>query len=76
MLNDQRKSEISGRLLKIFLKKAVLRGGVENFDRELGNVAKQIKIPLEELREFLRPLCEAVFEEILKEHFWPKTAQG
>jgi hypothetical protein len=75
-LDENKKSEISGKLLKIFLKKNMLKGDGGDYNRELGNVAKQINVDVDDLRLFLRPIYEQIFDEILDEHFSPKKAQG
>ncbi|TSA44516.1 hypothetical protein D4R51_03740 [bacterium] len=73
-MDEQVKSEISRKLLKLFLRKTMLRDG--DYDRELGNVAKELSVTVDNLKAFLRPFYEEIFNEILDKNFSSKKTQG
>lgn len=60
-MNDARKGEIALAMIKNQRKQEGLQ--LNSMKRQLGNVAKQTGIPLEELMEFERLLAEQLMEE-------------
>ena len=62
-MTKERKGEIALLIWKSYLKKKPI--SFTDLKRELGNVAKEIDVPLNELEEFAREL----FKELLEETF-------
>lgn len=58
----KRQGEIALKLVKYLLRK---RGGTLSQDnmREFGNVAKAIEVPVEELKQFTKPLMQELLDE-------------
>lgn len=62
-MDPKRQGEIALKLVKYFIGRCGLHLAPESI-RELGNVAKNIHIPLDELKAFLKPLAAELVEEI------------
>ena len=62
-MDEKRLGEIALLMVKQQLRKVGLRG--ENFNREMGNAAKDIGIPIEELRGFYETLLPEILGEML-----------
>ena len=62
-MDEKRLGEISLLMVKQQLRKVGLRG--ENFNREMGNAAKDTGIPIEELRCFYETLLPEILGEML-----------
>lgn len=67
-MDPNRRGEIALKLVKYFVARRSLHLAPEAM-RELGNVAKTIDIPLEELKVFLKPIAE----ELVQEFFTAKS---
>ncbi len=63
-MTPQRQGEIALKVLKHILRRRGINLNQEAM-RDLGNVAKKIDVPVEELKEFAKPL----YQEILSECF-------
>jgi FKBP-type peptidyl-prolyl cis-trans isomerase (trigger factor) len=66
MLSEQRKGEIALKLLKHIKKEEGIKLQAERFQREIGNMAKTLDIPKEELKEFARELVEELVADCFK----------
>ena len=62
-MDEKRLGEIALKIVKQQLRKVGLRG--ENFNREMGNAAKDIGIPKDELRSFYESLLPEILGEML-----------
>ncbi len=62
-MDEKRKSEIALILLKYKIAKESI--SLAELKRELGNIAKAIDIPLDELKDFFTILHKELLEEIL-----------
>jgi|GEM_PF-4374745 hypothetical protein len=67
MLTEQKKAEISRKLLKRFLREKL--SGIANLRRDLGNAAKTIDESVDDLQEFVKVIYGEIFEEIMEENF-------
>lgn len=74
MLSEQKKVEISRKLLKHFLREKL--SGMANFRRDLGNAAKTINESVDDLQEFAKEIYSEIFDEIMYENFSSKKAAG
>lgn len=61
-MDEKRKGEIALAVLKYRMSRERIQLGPD-IKREMGNVAKVIRIPLDELKEFGRILVEELLEE-------------
>jgi hypothetical protein len=61
-LTEARKGEIAQRILKYILRK-------KNFDLapEIGQIAKELDIPLAELLQFIKPIAQEDLSDIMEE---------
>ncbi len=62
-MDPKRQGEIALKLVKHLLRK---RGGItlsQDNMREFGNVAKAIEVPVEELKQFAKPLMQELLDE-------------
>ena len=61
-MDDKRQGEIAILMVRHVMRE---RGFAlsESFARELGNIAKAIEVPVEELREFVKPLMQELLDE-------------
>ena len=73
MLSEQKKAEISRKLLKHFLKEKL--SGMANYRRDLGNAAKTINEKVDDLQAFLKEIYGEIFEEIMDENFSSKKVE-
>jgi len=62
-MDEKRKSEIALILLKYKIAKESI--SLAELKRELGNIAKAIDVPLDELKDFFTILHKELLEEIL-----------
>ena len=62
-MNDRRSLEIAIKIVRAAVKEHPCFK--INLDEELPNMAKKLKIPVEELAEFLTPIIEDVAEEMM-----------
>lgn len=61
-MTPQRQGEIALKVLKYILRRHGIKLSQEMM-RDFGNVAKAIEVPIEELRQFAKPLCQEVLDE-------------
>lgn len=61
-LSERDKGEIALKLVKYLMRKRGLTLSQDNM-REFGNVAKAIGVPIEELKQFAKPLAQELLEE-------------
>ena len=66
MLTTERKLEIATAMLKYITRKRGIHL-TENTRRELGSAAKAMGIPVEEVREFAKPLIQELLDEQFKD---------
>ena len=64
-LSQQRKGEIALSVFEYAMKKK-LQQNFEGWKRELGNIAKESGVSYDELKSFLKPLAQAVLDEMFK----------
>ena len=62
-LSKERKGEIAYRLVRLKLKQTGLNL-TPSFKREVGNAAKEIDVPFEELLQFAEEITRGIMEEI------------
>lgn len=62
-MDPKRQGEIAILLVRHILREKGVRVSKEMV-RELANVAKKINVPLEELKDFFKPLLEEMIEEV------------
>jgi hypothetical protein len=62
-ITKERKAEICVCLLDHMSKKK-FRSQLEGFSRDLGNIAKETGIPLDELKSLMRPMILSALDEI------------
>lgn len=65
MISKERQGEIAVKMVKLMME----RKGLElspNLARELGNIAKTINVPLEELKEFVKPIMQEMLDNCMK----------
>ena len=72
MLSEQKKAEISRKLLKRFLREKL--SGTASLRRDLGNAAKTIDEKVDDLQVFLKEIYGEIFDEIMEENFSSKKA--
>jgi len=71
-LSKERKGEIAELLLAFYLKKhpdEIQMVEPNEFRRGIGNIAKEINVPLKELFEFIEPLIREIFQKKFDEVF-------
>ena len=61
-MDPKRQGEIALKLVKYLMRKRGIQLSQENM-REFGNVAKAIEVPVEELKQFAKPLMQEVLDE-------------
>lgn len=61
-MDPKRQGEIALKLVKHLLHKRGVTLSQDNM-REFGNVAKAIEVPVEELKQFAKPLMQELFDE-------------
>ena len=62
-MDSARKGEIA----LLLFKREIAKRGVplsQNNMRDLGNIAKEINVPLEEMKEFLKPIIQELFDTV------------
>ena len=61
-MDPKRQGEIALKLVKYLMRKRGIQLSQDNM-REFGNVAKAIEVPVEELKQFAKPLMQEVLDE-------------
>ena len=61
-MDPKRQGEIALKLVKYLVRKRGITLSQDNM-REFGNVAKAIEVPVEELKQFAKPLMQEVLDE-------------
>ncbi len=61
-MDPKRQGEIALKMVKYLMSKRGITLSPENM-REFGNVAKAIEVPVEELKQFAKPLMQEILDE-------------
>ena len=61
-MDPKRQGEIALKLVKYLMRKRGIQLSQDNM-REFGNVAKAIEVPVEELKQFAKPLMQELLDE-------------
>ena len=61
-MDPKRQGEIALKLVKYLMRKRSIQLSQDNM-RGFGNVAKAIEVPVEELKQFAKPLMQEVLDE-------------
>lgn len=61
-MDTKRQGEIALKLVKFYIRKQGIQLS-QNDIREFGNVAKAIDVPIEELKEFAKPLVQQLVDQ-------------
>lgn len=65
-MDPARQGEIALKLVKLIIKDAGIHLRQNELNRKLGNVAKDIEVSPEELKEFVRPMLQEMLDAALK----------
>ena len=64
-MDTKRQGEIAVKFVKYYMRKEGIRFSL-NSVREFGNLAQEIGVPIQELKDFIRPLAQEVLDEALR----------
>lgn len=64
-MDAKRQGEIALLFTKYYMRKEGIRFSLDSV-REFGNLAKAIGVPIQELKDFLKPLAQEVLDEALR----------